>query len=118
MSQKRSSFLTNITAAEMDGVAELPKKPKKLLKKLVCASPAPAVPELPADLDKCTKISINGREMRIAADDLQFVCKLGELEEVVYFLYVGLHMHCWLGRVLYVETKTSEAWWCFNISKT
>ena len=81
-------------------MAELPKKPKKLLKKLVCASPTPAVPELPADLDKCTKISINGREMRIAADDLQFVCKLGELEEVVYFLYVGHICICWLAYAL------------------
>ena len=47
--------------------------------KIVCAQPEP-VPTVPSNLDKSTTISINGKKLNIAADDLQFVCSLGEFE--------------------------------------
>ena len=76
MSQKRSLFLTNSTTAEME-VTKKGKKGPGL--KIVCAQPEP-VPTVPSNLDKSTTISINGKKLNIAADDLQFVCSLGEFE--------------------------------------
>ena len=66
----------------MEGVAKKPKKGAGL--KIVCSPPA-AVPTPPSNLEKSTTISINGKKLNIAADDLQFVCTLGEFElEIVH----------------------------------
>ena len=105
MSQKRSLFLTDSTTAEMEGVGEVTKKPKKGPGlKIVCSAPVPA-PTPPSNLDKSTTISINGKKLNIAADDLQFVCTLGEFEEVIY---VGLHVDFRVRRVLHGTNKTSK----------
>ena len=87
MSQKRSLFLTNSTTAEMEGVGKKPKKGSGL--KVVCSPPVP-VPTAPSNLDKCTTISINGKKLNIAADDLQFVCTLGEFDQEVVHVVVHI----------------------------
>ena len=101
MSQKRRLFLTDSTTAEME-VTKKPKKGPGL--KIVCSPPA-SVPTPPSNLDKSTTISINGKRLNIAADDLQFVCTLGELEEVIY---VGLHVDFRVRRVFHGTNKNFQ----------
>ena len=65
-----------------DGGAEVTKKGKRRPGglKIVCSQPDP-VATVPSSLDTSTTISIDGKSLKIAADDLQFVCTLGEFEE-------------------------------------